>query len=203
MGRPKGFKQTEEFKALLRQKFSGEGNPFYGKEHSATTKKKMSDNHADFSGDKNPFKNSLAKPENSTRHKQRCQATWDNRDEEYRKEFGRKTWTGHGEIHGTFWGRVHSNAALRKLKVEVSIEQAWHLFQKQKGKCALSGLPLKFGATMKQETTASLDRIDSTKHYTLDNIQWVHKTINLMKKSMNEKDFIGFCKAVGKHARLK
>jgi hypothetical protein len=44
-----------------------------------------------------------------------------------------------------------------------------------------------------------LDRIDSEKGYTLENIQWVHKTINQMKMNMKENDFIQFCIAVAKN----
>lgn len=38
----------------LKGKFTGENNPFYGKHHTEDTKKKMSENHADFKGKNNP-----------------------------------------------------------------------------------------------------------------------------------------------------
>jgi hypothetical protein len=41
-----------------------------------------------------------------------------------------------------------------------------------------------------------LDRVDSSKGYIEGNVQWVHKTINLMKQSFNQKEFIHFCKLV-------
>lgn len=70
----------------------------------------------------------------------------------------------------------------------------WDLLQKQEYKCALSGLPIKFiNSTNK---TASLDRINSDKGYTIDNIQWVHKKINHMKMEMNQQEFIETCKLV-------
>lgn len=69
---------------------SGENNPFYGKKHTEDTKKKMSENHADVTGDKNPFKKSLKDPEKLKLHKKRCQARWDTKDQEYRKIFGSK-----------------------------------------------------------------------------------------------------------------
>lgn len=72
------------------KKLNGENNPFYGKQHSDLTKKKMSDNHADFSGDKNPFKKSLNDPEKLIKHKLRCKKIWNSRDSEYRKNFGSK-----------------------------------------------------------------------------------------------------------------
>jgi hypothetical protein len=45
-------------------------------------------------------------------------------------------------------------------------------------------------------TTASLDRIDSSKGYTIDNVQWVHKTVNLMKRELNQQDFIDICNKI-------
>jgi hypothetical protein len=46
------------------------------------------------------------------------------------------------------------------------------------------------------ETTASLDRINSKKGYTKDNVQWVHKWINFMKQDLDEEEFITFCEAI-------
>ena len=39
---------SEETRKLLSGKFTGEGNPYYGKTHSDEVRKKMSENHADF-----------------------------------------------------------------------------------------------------------------------------------------------------------
>jgi group I intron endonuclease len=49
-----GKTHSEEYKMYLKEKMSGESNPFYGKNHTDATKKKMSENHVDFSGGKNP-----------------------------------------------------------------------------------------------------------------------------------------------------
>ena len=57
----KGYEYPEWRIKQYQEKFSGEGNTFFGKNHSKKTRKKMSDNHADFTGDKNPFKNWLKK----------------------------------------------------------------------------------------------------------------------------------------------
>ena len=47
--------------------------------------------------------------------------------------------------------------------------------------------------------TASLDRIDSCKGYTIDNVQWVHKWINVMKSDHSQDEFIALCRAVTTH----
>lgn len=49
--------------------------------------------------------------------------------------------------------------------MNIDIKFAWELYVKQEKKCALSGLPIVFAISNKKssETTASLDRIDSSK----------------------------------------
>lgn len=109
-------------------------------------------------------------------------------------------WSGHGDISGEWWNRLPNEAKNRGLVFEITIEDAWELFLKQGKKCALSGLPLCF----KKEnnslagTTASLDRIDSSRGYTLDNIQWLHKAVNHVKSSAPNDLFILMCNLIAK-----
>jgi hypothetical protein len=44
--------------------------------------------------------------------------------------------------------------------------------------------------------TASFDRIDSTKPYDADNIQWVHTMVNMCKNKYAQGRFVEMCKAV-------
>jgi hypothetical protein len=112
------------------------------------------------------------------------------------------TYTGFEEISGTYWVRIKSEAKRREILFEISIEEMWKLFLAQKRKCALSDLEIKFAATTKEfierETTASIDRIDSSKGYTSDNVQWVHKDINRMKWNLSEEYFKHLCEMVSK-----
>ena len=87
LGRPKGIPMSEEQKQFLSKQFKGEGNPFFGQHHSTKTRRKMSRNHSDVTGDKNPFKKSLQDPEKLRQHKERCQQIWNNRDEIWRNKF--------------------------------------------------------------------------------------------------------------------
>lgn len=198
VGRPQGIPMSEEQKELRRKRFSGKGNPFYGKTHSVKTRQKMSENHADVRGDRNPFRKSLEDPAKRIAHKTRCKKLWDERDSDYRRRFGERLKTGYGEIDGTFWARVRSNARVRDIDVTLTIEDAWGVFVAQEGLCALSGVPISFA---KPDITASLDRIDSSGCYAIDNVQWVHKTVNMMKGKASQDEFVYFCDKVAQCRR--
>lgn len=44
--------------------------------------------------------------------------------------------------------------------------------------------------------TASLDRIDSTKGYIKDNIQWIHKDIQRLKLNFSQTKLIELCQLI-------
>lgn len=101
-------------------------------------------------------------------------------------------WSGCGDISGFFWSNVKFNAKHRNLKVSLTIEEAWELFLWQERRCALTGWELSFN----NPKTASLDRIDSSLNYTLDNVQWTHKEVNKIKWQLHEDRFVEICRAV-------
>jgi len=103
----------------------------------------------------------------------------------------RKSW---GEIPGRYWCSVRNGARQRGLKLTVTIEQAWALFEKQKRRCALTGRRIKFAPR-----TASFDRIDSTKGYVVGNVQWIHRDVNKMKQEFSEAYFIKTCAEIVQH----
>jgi len=107
-------------------------------------------------------------------------------------------YTGYEDISGQYWSLFKKQANKRGYLIDIDIKFMWELFIKQNKKCALSGLPLKFGLSngKKHETTASLDRIDSKLDYLKDNVQWVHKDINFMKRSYNQDYFINLCELI-------
>lgn len=112
-------------------------------------------------------------------------------------------WTGYGDISGTIWSRLKYGSNRRKkgkFPINIDIKYAWRLYKKQDGKCALSGVSIKFGSyDLKEETTASLDRIDSSRGYVKGNVQWVHKTVNKMKQDLEQDVFLSFCKTISEN----
>lgn len=112
-------------------------------------------------------------------------------------------WKGVGEMSGDFWHMhivrsANGDKGKRKpVELTLTMDEAWDLFLKQNRKCALSGIELSFPRVSKDKSyTASLDRIDSSKGYILDNVQWVHKDINLMKNKFDNQYFINMCKNI-------
>lgn len=115
----------------------------------------------------------------------------------------RLKWKGVGDLSKTMFTECRRNAKTRGIKFNITIENAWKQFEKQKGICAISGVPIQLSIgnlrSDRHGRTASLDRIDSNQGYTTDNIQWVHKTVNLMKNITNQSDFIEWCRKITNH----
>jgi len=109
--------------------------------------------------------------------------------------------TGYEEIYGSRWDLWKINAHKRGLVFNITPKYAWELFIKQERKCVLTGVVLEFGTSWNRKSTASLDRINSSKGYVAGNIQWVHKQINVMKRSSSDEDFIEWCKLVVNNQR--
>ncbi len=112
---------------------------------------------------------------------------------------------GYGGISGTLWCEIRNSAIQRKLELSITVEYVWNLYLQQQKKCALTGLPIEITGRQKnlkitrKKTTASLDRIDSTKGYIEGNLQWTYKKINMMKQGYSQSEFIHLCKLVASH----
>ena len=110
-----------------------------------------------------------------------------------------RDWKGIGEISGSWWAMHVAHEIKQKKRkpvaVDLTLEEAWKLFERQDKKCALSGISLKFSSKA-YFNTASLDRIDSSKGYELGNVQWVHKHVNFMKRDFEQNYFIDLCKKI-------
>lgn len=99
-----------------------------------------------------------------------------------------------GKIPGVYISQTKRDAEVRNLVYEITSADMWKQFQLQNGRCAYTNWKLSFG--YKSETTASLDRIDSSAGYTLENIQWIHKDVNRMKTNFTEERFLQLVKSI-------
>jgi hypothetical protein len=111
--------------------------------------------------------------------------------------------TGSKLIINDFWAPFLKRSKERGLEVSITPMDLEQLFLKQQGKCAFTGIPIKLPLNSierrKSIQTASLDRIDNNKPYTKDNIQWVHKVTNIMRRSLSIAEFKHWCKLVAEY----
>jgi hypothetical protein len=105
-----------------------------------------------------------------------------------------------------YWTKILHGAKDRNLEVSITPEYCRKLYDKQNGKCALTGVPLYCAKSVKEFkaglNTASLDRIDSDKGYVVDNVQWTHKNINYMKMDFSQKEFVEWCRKVADYVSV-
>jgi len=94
----------------------------------------------------------------------------------------------------------------RSLEFTVTAQELWDLFNKQNGKCALSGVDITLTTVINSQhnldrakMTASLDRIDNSKSYTIDNVQWIHKVLNHMRRQYSIDEYVKWCKLVAEY----
>ena len=107
-------------------------------------------------------------------------------------------WKGYEDIPQSWFSKYFQRSNKRKRTGTIVIEDVWALYIKQDKKCALTGVPISFEKT-ELGYSASIDRIDSKKEYDLDNVQLVHKDVNLMKNRFDQDYFISMCKLVAKN----
>lgn len=116
----------------------------------------------------------------------------------FKRGNGHKQWTGFEGISGNWWyshvERERKQTTRKKILITITKEYAWDLFVKQNKKCALSGMDITISSD--KYSTASIDRIDSSKGYEEGNIQWVHKHVNFMKRTYSQDYFIDLCKKI-------
>jgi hypothetical protein len=103
-----------------------------------------------------------------------------------------------GKYHAipyTWFSMKQKGGISRGYQWDLTIEDIWNMYEKQEAVCALSGVPIGW-AEKGLTATASIDRIDSSEGYILENVQLVHKDINFMKQQFDQEYFINMCKAV-------
>lgn len=107
---------------------------------------------------------------------------------------GVHNFSGYEDITGTKWNSIKYNAISRGLVFEITKEDVWECYLIQGKRCELSDLPVSF-----KDNTASVDRKDNAIGYTKNNIQIVHKDINIMRNKFSMYYFIKICMAIAQN----
>jgi hypothetical protein len=104
----------------------------------------------------------------------------------------------------THWNNIVNGAKARDMPMAVTPEYLSRLFDEQSGRCALTGVPIVLDVDCDarlavRNSTASLDRIDSSVGYVPGNCRWVHRTINIMRNMLSDDAFVAWCRLVVEH----
>jgi hypothetical protein len=100
-------------------------------------------------------------------------------------------------IRISWFNKFKTGAELRKIEWTLSLDDLADLYEEQKQRCALTDIDIVFPEVgHAQKAPASIDRIDSKKGYTKDNVQLVTRQVNMMKQAYDQDMFIATCIAV-------
>lgn len=116
----------------------------------------------------------------------------------HKRKYGKDnhSFKGYGQLTGQHWSVIKSNARKRNIEFDIDIEYVYNLLIEQNFKCKISGIDIELEQRSNRRWTATLDRIDSSKGYIKDNVQWLHKDINKMKWAFDQKLFIDYCRII-------
>lgn len=105
-----------------------------------------------------------------------------------------------GSVRVAWFESFRKSAITRGYSWDITPEYVDVLHQQQKGVCALSGISIGW-SVVNWSHTASIDRIDNSLGYTEENIQLVHKKINMMRGSLSVDVFKELCVAVAANSK--
>lgn len=90
--------------------------------------------------------------------------------------------------------QTRGNAKSRNINFNINKNEILKIYSNEYGYCALSRMKLTFDTSKPNIfSNISIDRIDSSKTYTYNNVQLLTGLLNKMKSDFNDNDFIILC----------
>jgi hypothetical protein len=121
------------------------------------------------------------------------------------KSYHKKTW-GNEKLQFTAFKRTKSarayitylrSKAIKRKNICLSINELEEIWNKQSGKCALTNWEMTMILGKGNiDTNASIDRIDSTKGYIENNVQFVCRVVNVFKSNTTQELLYNMCEAI-------
>lgn len=99
----------------------------------------------------------------------------------------------------SLWRSAKSRAGRLNWDFDISKNDLTKLWDLQNGQCAYSGRPLSFCSN--SENMVSLDRIENSRGYVVDNIQLITWEINNCKGGLSNSSFISICSEITHHTK--
>lgn len=96
--------------------------------------------------------------------------------------------------------QAYQRSCKKGWEFNLSPEYLANIYRKQSGKCFYSGIDMEISLKNEQNSkTLSIDRIDSNKGYTSENVVLCCNIFNVMKMQMSKEEFINSCKIVASY----
>jgi hypothetical protein len=100
------------------------------------------------------------------------------------------------------------NARNRNKEFRITKDDIKELYEKQQGNCAVSGVKMTHirntgDGRCKNPRNISVDRIDSSKGYTKDNIQLICSAANTIKWDLDQEEFFAICELITNYQHSK
>ena len=90
-----------------------------------------------------------------------------------------------------------SRATAKNLDFDLTLDYLEALWEKQKGKCAVSGIPMTLNIDNgRNPYNVSVDQINPSGGYTIDNIQLVCMCVNQLKSDFDMEIIFNICKNI-------
>jgi len=99
-------------------------------------------------------------------------------------------------INNAVWNKYKKNAKKRNLNFDITPEDILELYKKQNGLCAFTGAKLICNSIRGDKNNWSIDRLNSNKGYTIDNIVLDTKTVNMYRNRSTPTEFLEICNMV-------
>lgn len=118
----------------------------------------------------------------------------------HKEEFRRGHRRSYSKYMNTLNGRLSRlvrQARQRNKECNLTLDYLMDLYYAQKGKCKYSGLIMEYEGVEKRDfNLISIDRVDSTKGYTKDNVVLCCWGVNRIKAELSVDEFIKTCKLI-------
>ena len=100
-------------------------------------------------------------------------------------------------IRTSWYNAFKVSAETRGKEWNITMDDVADGYEKQKGKCALTGWDITFPEIgHPSQFSCSIDRIDNSRGYEPDNIQLIDGRINMMKGKYSQEFFVEVCKTI-------
>lgn len=106
---------------------------------------------------------------------------------------------------GDLTSRAKTGADARRILFAIDAIDVLGMFIRQDGMCAITGLPMEWKRPVrlrvgqKNLKVPSIDRIDSSRNYTIDNVHLVMSVVNIMKNDLPLPAFVQMCRRIADH----